>query len=160
MNHPAWHWALAAAALVAGYRSYGWPGVVLAFTAIVFWLLLQFNRAVRVMQKAGRAPKGQVPSAVMLHAQLRTGMTMLQVLPLAGSLGEALDAADDGRFAWRDAGGRRLIATFAGGRLTAWELGPADLPGEVASGEASAASSVGSSGEPRAEPAAHARPGD
>jgi hypothetical protein len=43
-------WALAVAAVAAGYVGYGWPGVVLAVTVVVFWLLLQFSRALRVMR--------------------------------------------------------------------------------------------------------------
>jgi len=85
MNRPVVGWSLAIAAVVAGYWSYGWPGLVLALTAIVFWLLLQFSRAMRVMRKAGNAPLGQVGSAVMLNAKLRPGMTMLEILPLTGN---------------------------------------------------------------------------
>ena len=33
-------WALAAAALLAGWLSYGWRGLVLALSVIAFWLLL------------------------------------------------------------------------------------------------------------------------
>jgi len=40
-------WLLAAAVLAIGYVQWGWPGVVLAVTMIVFWLLLQFSRALR-----------------------------------------------------------------------------------------------------------------
>ena len=43
-------WALALAALVAGYVGYGWPGVVLALSVVVFWMLLQFSRALRAMR--------------------------------------------------------------------------------------------------------------
>lgn len=122
MNRPLFGWALAVAALGVGYLGYGWPGVALACTAIVFWLLLQFSRAMRVMRQAGRAPIGQVDSAVMLHARLRTGMTMSEVLPLAGSLGQAVGAPDDETFRWRDAGGVAVEVRFARGRVDSWRV--------------------------------------
>lgn len=132
-------WTLAVAAIGAGYASYGWPGVALAGTVIVFWLLLDFSRAMRAMRRAGAAPKGSVASAVMLSARLRPGMTMLEVLPLAGSLGEALDAGAGERYRWTDAGGIRVLAAFEAGRLRSWSLerpendeGPGEGPSEGA----------------------------
>ena len=80
-------WALAAAALVAGWQSYRWPGLALAFSVIVFWLLLQFNRSIRVMRDAAESPLGAVPSAVMLHSKLRVGLPMLQIVTMTKSLG-------------------------------------------------------------------------
>ncbi|MBA3597071.1 MAG: hypothetical protein H0W40_06805 [Methylibium sp.] len=114
-------WALAVAAVAAGYASYGWPGVALAATVIVFWLLLQFSRALRTMQRAGRSPIGQVKSAVMLNTKLRPGMTMLDLLPMAGSLAQPVEG-DGGTFRWRDAGGVSVKVEFAGGRLQRWTL--------------------------------------
>ncbi|MBA2723348.1 MAG: hypothetical protein H0W48_12030 [Methylibium sp.] len=122
-------WALAAAAVAAGYFSYGWPGVALAFTVIVFWLLLQFSRAMRTMQRAGRSPVGQVKSAVMLNSKLRVGMTMLEILPLTGSLAQPVEGMEE-TFRWRDAGGAGVRLEFASGRLKSWilERGSAALP--------------------------------
>ena len=77
--HPILGWALAGLLLALAWQGYGWRGVLVAVTAIVFWLLLQFNRALRVMKNAGQAPVGHVPSAVMLNAKLKPGMTMLQL---------------------------------------------------------------------------------
>lgn len=122
MNRPVVGWGLAIAAVVAGYWSYGWPGLVLALTAIVFWLLLQFSRAMRVMRKAGNAPLGQVGSAVMLNAKLRPGMTMLEILPLTGSLGAVVGDAADESFRWRDAGGASVRLLLKNGRLESWQL--------------------------------------
>jgi hypothetical protein len=80
-------WAGAAVGVaVCGWR-WGWPGVLLGTGMVVFWLLLQFSRALRALQAAGRAPVGTVPNAVMLHARLRAGMKLVQILPLTGSLG-------------------------------------------------------------------------
>lgn len=121
MSRPWVTWLLAAAALYAGYASYGWPGVALALTVIVFWLLLDFSRALRAMRRAGAAPKGRVPSAVMLSARLREGMSMVEVLPIAGSLG-APAGGDGERYRWTDEGGSAVVAVFGGGRLQSWVL--------------------------------------
>jgi len=114
-------WALAVGAVAAGYVGYGWPGVALAFTVIVFWLLLQFSRALRTMQRAGKAPIGHIKSAVMLNSKLRTGMTMLEILPLTGSLAQPVEGEEE-TFVWRDAGGAGVRVEFAGGRLQRWAL--------------------------------------
>ena len=37
-------WTLATLLVLAGWTRYGWQGVLFAVTAVVFWLLLQFNR--------------------------------------------------------------------------------------------------------------------
>ena len=85
--NPILGWGLAVVAVVAGWFSYGWPGVVLALSVVVFWLLLQFSRVLRVMRRAAERPIGSVDNAVMLHAKLQTGMQLLQILPLTRSLG-------------------------------------------------------------------------
>jgi hypothetical protein len=120
-------WALACAAVAAGYAGYGWPGVALALTVVAFWLLLQFSRALRAMQRAGRQPLGRVESAVMLNAKLHAGMTMLELLPLTGSLAEPVDGLEE-TFRWRDAGGSSVRVEFAGGRLQRWVLERGEAP--------------------------------
>ncbi len=123
--NPVVGWGLAFAALVAGWFSYGWPGLALAFTVIVFWLLLQFNRSVRVMRDASHAPVGRVPSAVMLHSKLRTGLPMLQIVKLTRSLGsrvtESLDRSRE-TWAWADDSGAEVQVDFDKGRCTHWTL--------------------------------------
>jgi len=114
-------WALAAAALAAAWYSYRWPGLALAATVIVFWLLLQFNRALRVMKNASYAPVGHVDSAVMLNAKLKSGMTMLQVVGVTKSLGRKLSDAPE-TWAWVDASGATVTITLDGGKLTHWAL--------------------------------------
>ena len=99
----AFGWLLALVAHAAGYVLYGWPGVAMAFSATVFWLLLQFSRALRAMREAGGAPVGRVASAVMLNAWLRTGMRLVDVIRLTRSLGEKL-SDDPETFRWTDAG--------------------------------------------------------
>lgn len=119
--NPALGWALAGAALVAGWFSYRWQGLALAFTLVVFWLLIQFNRSVRVMRDAAGAPIGQVASAVMLLAKLRPGLPMLQVVTLGKSLGRHVSAAPE-TWSWSDASGAELRIVFAKGRCVSWVL--------------------------------------
>lgn len=119
--NPALGWALAALFAVLAWQQYGWQGLIFAFTATVFWLLLQFNRALRVMRNASRAPVGRVDSAVMLNAKLKPGMTLLQVLTLTESLGRKVSDRPE-RFEWADASGAGVVVTMVRGRCTGWEL--------------------------------------
>jgi hypothetical protein len=121
-------WALAALLMALAWQAYGWRGALVAFSAIVFWLLLQFNRSVRAMKNAAGAPVGHIGSAVMLNARLRTGMTLLEVITLTRSLGIKLDA-DGQAWAWQDEGGSRVVLHFASGRLARHALErPAQAP--------------------------------
>jgi len=114
-------WILAAIFVAFGWRVYGWPGVAMAATVVVFWLLLQFNRTLRVMQNAGRAPVGLVPSGVMLNAKLKPGMTMLEILQLTKSLGKEHPNVPD-TWEWQDQGGVTVTVTLPGGKLQSWHL--------------------------------------
>jgi len=114
-------WALAAAALFIGWRSYGWPGVALAFSVIVFWLLLQFSRSVRVMRGASESPVGHVDSAVMLNAKLREKQPMLEIVKLTKSLGQRVGNEPE-VWRWADDGGSSVEITFVNGRCTRWVL--------------------------------------
>ncbi len=123
--NPAATWALIAAALAAGWYAYGWQGLVLAVTAITFWMLLQFSRVTRVMRKAGNAPVGRVNSAVMLQSKLREGMSLMQVLALTGSLGERIEPPAEGAeesWRWCDDGGVCVTISLRGGRVVRWML--------------------------------------
>lgn len=130
-------WALATLAVGVGYLSYGWPGLVLALTVIVFWLLLQFSRAMRAVQQAGNAPVGHVKSAVMFNAKLRVGMTLIQVLGLTRSLGrkQAPVAPADESFLWTDAGRVSVRVNLRNGKVTDWQL---ERPAEPPAAEADA----------------------
>jgi hypothetical protein len=122
---PAVAWGLVVAAIAAGYVGWGWPGVVLGITVVVFWLLLQFSRSLRVMKNAAGRPVGQVDSAVMLHSRLKTGMTLLQVLQITRSLGEKVEpppAGGDESWRWRDVGGANVTVSLRSGRLLDWSL--------------------------------------
>ena len=114
-------WALAALGIAAGYVGWGWCGVVLGFTVMVFWLLLQFSRSLRVLKQAAGAPVGHVDSAVMVHSRLKAGMTLSQVLPLTRSLGTRLAESPE-RWGWADPGGARISLQFERGKLQSWRL--------------------------------------
>jgi hypothetical protein len=114
-------WAMAFVALAAGWRGYGWPGVALALTVIVFWLLIQFNRSVKVMRNAASSPVGHVDSAVMLNAKLSAGLPMIRIVTLTKSLGTRVAEAPETR-AWADASGSRVTIVFDKGRCKTWVL--------------------------------------
>ncbi|MET0519411.1 MAG: hypothetical protein ABW005_11325 [Burkholderiaceae bacterium] len=119
---------LALAALVGGGILFGWKGVVLALSVIMFWLLLQFSRLMRVMNAAGQAPVGQVDSAVMLQARLKVGMKLVDVLPLSRSLGHKVAEAPP-TYRWQDVGGVTLELVLEDGKLARWTLTrPDDAP--------------------------------
>jgi hypothetical protein len=119
--NPVVGWGLAAAAFAVGWFGDGWRGAALAFTVVVFWLLIQFNRSVRVMRDAGRAPIGHVPSAVMLHAKLEPGLPMLQIVALTKSLGRRVSESPEA-WAWSDDSGAEVRIVFGDGRCTGWSL--------------------------------------
>jgi hypothetical protein len=129
LHNPVVGWVLAALAIAIGYVQWGWQGVVLAFTMIVFWLLLQFSRALRVLRNAGQAPVGQVPNAVMLHAKLQQGQRLPQILAFTKSLGHKL-ADDPETFEWRDGSGDAVRIELRAGRLARWGLERAKQPPE------------------------------
>jgi hypothetical protein len=114
---------LAVLVLTIGYVQYGWQGLLFGLSVVVFWLLLQFSRTLRVMQKAGQAPMGRIDSAVRLHAKLKPGMRMLDILPVAGSLGERVggEGAEE-HWAWTDQGDARVLVRLRHGRVVDWDL--------------------------------------
>ena len=114
-------WALAVLAVVLGYLQYGWPGAVMALSAAVFWLLMQFTRAMRAMRVAGSAPVGSVASAVMLNAKLRTGQRLMDVITLARSLGEKLSDEPE-TYRWTDNSGVSVAIEFNKGLSVRWTL--------------------------------------
>ncbi len=117
-------WLLAGAALVAGYAGWGWQGLVLALTVIVFWLLLQFSRTMRVMRGAAESPVGMVPNALMFNAKLHAGMRLVEVIALTRSLGRRVSqaGAEPEVFAWHDERGDRVTLHFADAKLASWQL--------------------------------------
>ena len=124
--NPLLGWLLAAAALSVGYLSAGGPGLVLALSVVVFWLLLQFSRTLRVMRRAAERPLGTVDNAVMLNARLRTGMTLLQIVALTRSLGEKVgDTPESWR--WHDDAGDAVCVEMHNGRVRGVRLERAAL---------------------------------
>ncbi len=121
MNSAWLGWGLVAAAVAAGYVSYGWKGVALAITVTAFWLLMQFNQSVRVLRTASGRPVGLVPNAVMLSSQLQKGMRLPQVLKLTRSLGRRVSEMPE-VWAWADESGDEVQVQLHGGRITGWEL--------------------------------------
>ena len=119
--NPTLGWVLAAVFAVAAFEAYSWPGLAVAVSAIVFWLLLQFNRAVRVMKNAAEFPLGEIDNAVMFHAKLERGLTMLQIVTRTHSLGKKVEGGDDD-WVWHDAGGSEVTLHFERGRLKSWQL--------------------------------------
>lgn len=115
---------LMAAALVAAFNYYGWKGVALVGTGLVFWMLLHFNRTMQVLKRAANRPIGYVDSAVMLNAKLNKGVTLLHVIALTKSLGE-LQSAKDAQpevFRWTDGTQSHVTCTFNEGKLSTWVL--------------------------------------
>lgn len=110
---------LALLALLLGGTLLGWKGIIFAMTGIVFWLLLQMSRLMRVMKLAGAAPMGSVANAVMLSAKLNAGMKLVDLITLTGSLG--LKQTTD-TYLWRDAGGDAVEVVLRNGRLATWQL--------------------------------------
>ena len=119
-------WGLAALFTLFAWLAYGIHGLAFAASAIVFWLLLTFSRAMRVMRNAAEAPVGGVSNAVMFHAGLVRGMTMLQVLGKTKSLGRKVDGSDDD-WRWSDGAGASVVLHFERGRLRAWQLERPDV---------------------------------
>ena len=133
-------WLLVAVAFAAGGWAYGWRGLVMAFSVSVFWLLLQFGRALSVMKSATDKPVGRVTSAVMFQTKLLRHMTMLQVVGLTKSLGQKvgadaeLDQTNTGNDVWRwsDEAGDSVVLSFSKGKLTTWSLQRAQAGQSVA----------------------------
>ncbi len=114
-------WLLAAIALFLGWRTYGAVGIAMALSVVVFWLLLQYSQALRVMRRAGESPIGHIDSAVMLNAKLKRGMPLLRLVALSRSLGRKVGDAPE-RYEWADPGGSVVAVVLDRGRVASWEL--------------------------------------
>jgi hypothetical protein len=117
-------WAMGALLIAVSYTKFGWTGVALVVTGIMFWMLLHFTRMMTVLKRATNAPMGYVASAVMLNAKLKTGVTLLHVTAMTKSLG-ALQTEKDVQpeiYRWTDTGGSHVTGTFVGGKLAEFVL--------------------------------------
>ncbi len=128
---PAVSRALTALAVVGlgllAYRAYAWPGVALAAGGVVMWVLLNMTRMMVVLKRTARQPVGSVGSAVMMHARLEHGQTLLQLLALAGSLGQRVDGMPSSsgvreQYRWTDGSLATVLCTLEHGKLVDWEL--------------------------------------
>jgi len=118
---------LAGGAVIAGWWAWGWQGLLLAASVIVFWLVMQFTRALRVLRHASQRPVGHVDSAVMLQSRLEHGMNMQELIALTGSLGTRLGELDD--WQWSDPGGNTVVVHLRRGKVVRWSLArPEDEP--------------------------------
>jgi hypothetical protein len=120
--------------VVVAYRGYGWPGVAAAAGALVMWMLLHFTRMLQILRRAANRPVGYVDSAVMLNAKLRKGASLLHVMAMTRSLGEALtpEGSQPEQFRWTDSGQSHVTCLFADGKLQQWELfRPEVLPDDL-----------------------------
>jgi hypothetical protein len=110
--------------LALAWRQYGWPGVAAVGGGLTMWLLLHFTRLMTVMQRAAKRPIGYVDSAVMFHARLKPGVTLMHVVAMTRALGERLtpEGEEPERFRWTDGSDSSVTASFRGGRLQEWAL--------------------------------------
>ena len=135
--HPVVGWLLVGAIGAGSWLAYGWRGLAIGVSVIVFWMLMQFNRTVRVMQDAAQRPVGHVPSAVMFHAGLRPGLTMLKVVKDTGTLGIKVEGPGDD-WLWRDDGDVAVRLHFERGALASWRIERPPSEGPAAEGPGAA----------------------
>jgi hypothetical protein len=109
---------------LGAWQAFGWPGIALAVGGIVMWVLLHFTRLLTILKKAADRPIGHVASAVMLHAKLKKGVTLMHVIAMTRSLG-LLQTPKDVQpevYTWTDTSDSVVTCTFVGGKLTEWSL--------------------------------------
>ncbi len=111
-------------AIVAGaalaYSSFGWPGIAVVVTFLVFGILLHFTRLMTILKRAANRPIGYVDSAVMLNAKLKPGTTLLHVVAMTRALGLLKSATGEQPevFEWKDGSESTVTCTFVGGKLS------------------------------------------
>jgi hypothetical protein len=110
--------------VAGGYRAFGWPGVALAVSGIVMWMLLHFTRMMKVMQRAANRPIGYCDSAVMLNAKLKPGVNLLHVMAMTRAMGELVSPkeSEPEMYRWTDGGGSHVTCEFVAGKLVKWTL--------------------------------------
>ena len=115
--------AIVGAAAVA-WQGYGYKGVLVVVSVLVFGVLLHFSRMMQILKRAANRPIGYVDSAVMLNAKLKPGATLLHVVAMTRALG-LLKSAKDAQpevFEWKDGTESTVTCTFVGGKLAHHEL--------------------------------------
>jgi hypothetical protein len=106
-------------ASVLTYRFYGWKGLVVVVSVLMFGILLHFSRMMQVLKRAANRPIGYVDSAVMLNAKLKPGATLLHVVAMTRSLGllKSIKGEQPEVFEWKDGSESVVTCTFVGGKL-------------------------------------------
>ncbi|NDD13845.1 MAG: glycerate kinase [Betaproteobacteria bacterium] len=125
----------AIAGIILAFEVWGWQGVALAVGALVFWMLLHFNRLMQVVKRAAERPLGYVDSAVMLNAKLNKGATLMHVVAMTRALG-ALQTPPNQQpelYRWTDNSDSWVEAEFLDGKLVRWQLVRPTEPSDAAS---------------------------
>jgi hypothetical protein len=101
------------------WQSYGWKGIVVIVSVLMFGILLHFSRMMQVLKRAAHRPVGYVDSAVMLNAKLKPGATLLHAVALTRSLGllKSIKGEQPEVFEWKDGSESVVTCTFVGGKL-------------------------------------------
>ncbi len=113
-----WNGLLAGVAVIAAAIAYGWIGLLASVALVVFWGVLRFNRASRLMRDIAHRPRGKVSSVVKMQAQLNQGMSMDDVLRITHSLGEP--ASDHGDWRWSDEAGNEIVVVVRRDVVVRW----------------------------------------
>ncbi|MEX1167409.1 MAG: glycerate kinase [Hydrogenophaga sp.] len=116
--------ALAAALAYAAWRSYGWPGLILAVLMLSFWLMLHFTKLMRLLRTVADRPMGRVSDANALAQRLKQGMPLVDVMRMTLSIGllRSSPNTDPEVRSWSDEAGRTAVCTFEHGRLVSFRL--------------------------------------
>ena len=111
-------------AAVAAWQSYGWKGIVVVVSVLMFGILLHFSRMMQVLKRAANRPIGYVDSAVMLNAKLKPGATLMHVVAMTRALGLLKSVKDEQPevFEWKDGTYSTVTCTFVGGKLASHVL--------------------------------------
>ncbi len=101
------------------WRAYGWQGIAVVVTFLVFGILLHFSRMMQVLKRAANRPIGYVDSAVMLNAKLKPGVTLLHAVALTRSLGllKSIKGEQPEVFEWKDSSDSVVTCTFIDSKL-------------------------------------------
>lgn len=115
---------LGALLVVAGWRAYGWAGLLAVAGGLVMWGLLHLTRITRILGRTSDRPVGYVGSAVMLNAKLKPGVNLLHVIAMTQALGERLSAEGEQPeiYRWTDGGASSVTVEFAKGKAVKWTL--------------------------------------
>lgn len=138
---------VALAVLAGAWLAYGLPGIALAASVLLMVVLLHFTRLMHILRKAADRPIGYVPSAVMLNAKLKPGVTLMHVMALTRSLGELRTPRESQPevFRWSDNSHSHVDCEFREGKLVRWSLARPQAATDTATlaGPAGASASTG-----------------